>query len=119
MFFAAPTESLGCTSLMGAPPSVRLTLITSTKRITWLRYSYGCTTLSRAYATFLYFLKDWVTPQKKVCSLYCTLCCLALPTKSRGLQYTYGCATLSAAYAGYLYLENHWVTLQLWVRYLK
>ena len=55
---------MGYTSLMGAPPSVRLTLIISTKRITWLHYSYGCATLSRAYAAYLYFLKDWVTPQK-------------------------------------------------------
>ena len=50
MFFAAPTESLGCTSLMGAPPCVRLTLVISTKRITWLHYSYECATLSKAYA---------------------------------------------------------------------
>ena len=68
---------------------------------------------------YLYFLKDWVTPQKRVCNLYCNLCCLALPTKSWGLQYTSGCATLSKAYAGYLHLENHWVKLQLWVRHLK
>ena len=51
-------------SLMGARLSVRLTLITSTKRITWLHYSYGCATFSRAYAAYLYFLKDWVIPQK-------------------------------------------------------
>ena len=49
---------------MGAQPSVLLTLIISTKRFTWLHYSYWCATLSRAYDAYLYFLKDWVTPRK-------------------------------------------------------
>ena len=119
LFFAAPTESLGCTSLMGAPPCVRLTLVISTKRITWLHYSYECATLSKAYACLPLFPEGLGYTKKRVCNLYCNLCCLALPTKSWGLQYTSGCATLNKAYAGYLHLENHWVKLQLWVRHLK
>ena len=79
---------------MVAPPYVRLTLIISTKRNTWLHYSYGCATLSRGYVAYLYLLKHWVRPHN-------------------------GCPTLSAAYAGYLYIENHWVKRQLWVRHLK
>ena len=50
---------------MGAPPYMRLTLVISTKRITWLHYSYGCAPLSRAYAAYLYFLNDWGYTTKK------------------------------------------------------
>ena len=45
---------------MGAPPYVRLKLVTSTLRITRLHYSYKCATLSRAYVGYLYLQNHWV-----------------------------------------------------------
>ena len=84
LFFAAPTESLGCTTLMGAPPYVRLTLIISNKRNTSLHYSYGCATLSRAYVAYLYLLKHWVRPHNWVSTVKCSLCWLPLHRESLG-----------------------------------
>ena len=69
---------------MGAQPYVRLTLIISTKRITWVHYSYGCVTLSTAYVAYLYFLKDWVRPQKWVSNVKCSVCWLPLHKESLG-----------------------------------
>ena len=44
-----PTESQGYATVMGAPPYVQPMLVSSTYRITGLRYIYGCATLSAAY----------------------------------------------------------------------
>ena len=60
LLLAPPIESQGCTTLMGAPPYVRLKLVTSSQRITRLQYSYGFATLSRAYVCYLYLQNHWV-----------------------------------------------------------
>ena len=48
--------------LMGAPPNVQPTLVSSTYRITELHYTYGNATLSADYVGYLYFQNHWVTP---------------------------------------------------------
>ena len=69
-------------------------LVTSTFRITWLHYTYGCLSIRAAYVCKVYVQNHWA-------------------------EYTYGCATLSAAYVFKLDVMNYWVTLLLWVRHLK
>ena len=49
-----PTKSLGYTTLIGVQPQVHPMFVSSTYRITWLRYTYGCPTSSAAYVCKLY-----------------------------------------------------------------
>ena len=108
-------------------------LVTSSQRITGLRFSYGCAALSRAYVGQLYLRIHWVSLHLRISSLKCSLQLLGLleelleytrllgaPPKVQPLfvistyrigelHFTYGNATLSAAYVGYLYFQNHGV----------
>ena len=96
---------------MGSPSYVRLTLVTSTLKITGLHYSYGCATLSAAYVGYLQFQNHLLTPHLWVYNVKLSLLLLASITQNTGLHYTYGYVILCAANAGCLFLENHWVTL--------
>ena len=112
-------------------------LVSSSYRITWLQYSYGCPILNVACVFKLHLQNHSVPYFKSNLSLY------TLPTKSLGyttlmgvqyyvqpmfvistysttwLQNTYRSPTLSTAYVCKLFLQNYWVTLHLWVSNLK
>ena len=101
-------------------------LVSTTFRITELKYTYRCPTLVEAFVYYLYFQNQLVTLNLSVSSPKCNVCLLGLLTKlldySRlmdaphkifplfvsstyritKLHYTYGYASLSAAYVGYL-----------------
>ena len=124
---ALPLESLGYTTLMGAPPKEEPMFVSSTFSMTGLRCTYGCATVSAAYVCNLYVQKHWVTLHSWVSNLKCSLCLLALPTESLAntiligappwvqpllvrstyritwLHYTYRSATLRAAYVSNVY----------------
>ena len=72
------------TRLMGAPPKVQPTFVSSTYRITELNYTYGNATLSAHYVGYLYFQNHWFTPHILVTNLRGSLCWLALPRESLG-----------------------------------
>ena len=87
LLLASITETLGCTTLMGASSYVRLTLVASSQRITGLHYSYGCATLSRAYVGYLFSAAyvDYLQFQNHllkvhiwVSNLKCSLCLYVL-----------------------------------------
>ena len=88
---APPIEKLGFTTLMGSPSYVRLTLVTSTLKITGLHYSYGCATLSAAYVGYLQFQNHLLTPHLWVYNVKLSLLLLASITE------TLGCTTLMGA----------------------
>ena len=94
LLLAPPTESLACTTLMGAPPQMQPMLVTSSSRITCLHNTYRCPTLSEAYVCMFYLQNHW-------------------------RHYTYGCLALSLAYCCQLPLQNNWVTLHLLMLHLK
>ena len=99
-------------------------LVSTTFRITELKYTYGCPTLVEACVYYLYFQNQLVTLNLLVSSPKCSVWLLGLLTElldySRlmdappkilfltstyritKLHYTYGYATFSAAYVGYL-----------------
>ena len=87
---------------MGAPPYVRLKLVTST-------YTYGCTTFSRAYVGYLFFHNHWVSlvgapplVEPMLVTFFFTI---------TGFYLSYGCPALSAAFYCYVYLQNQWIIL--------
>ena len=112
-------------------------LVGSTFSMTALRYSFGCATVSGASFCKLCLRNHRVTLHLWVSNLKCSLCLLALPTKSLGyttligappwvqpllvssaftntrLHYTYRCPTLSEAYVCRVLLHNKWVRVHL------
>ena len=79
---------------MGAPPYAQPMLVTSTRTITVLHYTYGCATLTEAYLCKIYLENHWVTLHLWVSNVKCSLFCLA-------------------------FFQNQWVTLHLWVSSLN
>ena len=101
-------------------------LVSTTFRITELKYTYGGPTLVKECAYYLYIQKQLVTLNLLVSSPKCSVWLLGLLTelldyrrlmdvplkisplfvnstyRITKLHYTYGYATLSAAYVGYL-----------------
>ena len=78
---ASITETVGGNTLMGASSYVRLTLVTSSLRITGLHYNYGCSTLSAAYVGYLHFKNLLLTPILWVSNVKFSLLLLAPPTE--------------------------------------
>ena len=142
-WLALPSESLDCTTLIGVQPQVQPLFVSSTKRITWLHYTYRCATLRAPYVSNVYLYNHWVRVYLRVRHLKCSLCLLALPTESlantiligappwgqpllvsstfrnTGLRYTSGCPSLSGGYVCKVFLQNHCVRVHLLVRHLK
>ena len=83
---ALPTEPLGYTSLICVQPWVYPMCNRSTYRITWLRNTFGCATLSAAYLCKLDLQNHWVTLHLWVSSLKWSLFLSGLLTDS--LDYT-------------------------------
>ena len=84
------TESLDHTRLIGAPPKVQPTFVSSKYRIYWVT------------------LHLWVR--------YLNFSLLVTSSfRIAGLYITYGCPALNAAYDIKHYLQNHWRKLQVWV----
>ena len=67
---------------MGSARYVQPMLVTFTLRITVLHYTYGCATLSAAYVGYFYLQNHWVTLDRWVSNLKCSLCWLGLPLES-------------------------------------
>ena len=134
---ALPLESLGYSTLMGAPPKEEPMLVSSTFTMTESRYTYRCATVSSAYFCNFCLRNRWVTLHLWVSNLMCSLCVLALPTESPGytiligaprwvlplllrstftntrLHYTYRCPTLSEAYVCRVLIQNKWVRVHI------
>ena len=86
--------------------------VTSTYRITGLRYTYGCPTSSAAYVRKLYLLNKSVPLHLWMRNFKCSLRLSTLPRGS--LRYvTLMVPISSTAYVSNLYLQNHAVTLHL------
>jgi len=77
-----PLQSLGYTTLMGAPRYVRPMVFTFTLRITVLHYAYGCATLKVAYICKIYLENHRVTLHLWVPNLMSSQFSLALPKES-------------------------------------
>ena len=61
LLLAPPTESLGYTTLMDAPPEGEPMLICSTFRITGLLFTYRYPTLSGASVCYVYLQRNKIT----------------------------------------------------------
>ena len=77
-------ELLAYTTIMGAPPYAQPLLVTSTRTITALHYTYGCATLSAAYLCKIYLENHWVNLHLWVSNVKCSLCWLGLFSESMG-----------------------------------